>query len=142
MPHRKEEKEGNDRDIQLFEMSLRNHKSVLTFERRQNIYIIRHAAGVDIKVFLAMEEILVNIIDYQSSRSREEFESRRSSYTLGQADIIEIMDYLHLDKDIDCIVTLSGYSAYTDEAQEIAEAAGVTLLTAKEFFEGLEARDW
>jgi hypothetical protein len=135
-----EEKSKCNRAVRLFESRLCKHKSVASFTKPDQIYVLRLIDGREIRVFLAVEDTLISIVgypDYLEAKEEEAASDPTLTYTIGQAYVVEILDCLGLDANIDCIVSLSAYSWYTEQAQAVAEEFEVKLFTVKELFKFL-----
>jgi hypothetical protein len=138
------EESKSNRAVRLFESRLRKHKSVASFTKPDQTYVVRLIDGREVRAFLAIDDALVSILGYrdylmdeQDRLMDEQAEAEASGmpmYTIGQADVMEILDYLGVGVNVDCIVSLSAYTWYTEQAQEVAGEFGVRLLTVKEFF--------
>ena len=132
MIKKNENAQSADFKIDAFDKTLRNMKCVKSFTRDGRLYHVSREVGKIIIAYLAVEPLIVDRgITYEDM------------YTVGQNDVIEIFDRcVSSGHEIDCIVTLSDYSAYTSNAKHTAEAVYVRLLTAQEFFKCLVNTSW
>lgn len=132
MIKKNENAQSADFKIDAFDKTLRNMKCVKSFTRDGRLYHVSREVGKMIIAYLAVEPL---ICDRGTTYA--------DMYTVGQNDVVEICDRcVGSGHQIDCIVTLSDYSAYTLNAKNAAESFYVRLLTAQEFFECLVNPSW
>jgi hypothetical protein len=100
------------KQVQFLNDVLNTHKKVISFQAlAPGVYHIERGK--------ALSSLKVLVIDV---------------YTVGQADVVRGMEQV---PNLDCLVTLSGYNGYTEQAKTYAKEQGVALFVLKEFMGAL-----
>jgi len=106
------------KDIQFVEMKLRGHDRVISFERvgsSDQLFAVARTLGDTLHVWLS------------------------DVYTLGEAEFLFLREK---NPEINCIVSVSGYNRYTDEAKEQAVRDRVGLFKIGEFLGALNVKEF